>query len=155
MKKVFAGILALGTLAFAGCGPTAEDVIGTWTYAEGSTLKMACTGDFNFDTDLGGTTMTWAAGTTADLITDGGECDTAWTFDGGELRATGTEGTCEETEGGEEDGTVEGELYFSYAMDGDVATLTAMGTMTTTTTAYDGSDFVCTFSYSEGSKLTK
>lgn len=151
MKKL-SSLLALSGLFFAGCGPTAEDVIGTWTFDAGSTLSTDC-GDVGVtDIPLDGGTITFAAGTEFDLIVDGGDCDTGYSFDGTELKVAGTEGTCE-TEEPTEGMTVTGEFIWTYVAEGEVAKLVPSGTVTVTN---DDPDFgySCTSQYVNAS-LTK
>lgn len=148
-KNALNGLAALSVVsmfALVGCGPTADDVVGTWTYSDDAMLKSDC-GDLGAnDTSLAGGTVTFALGTDHDLIMTGGDCNAAYSFSGGELKADGYEGTgCTGDEGTNPEGvTTEGEIIWTYAS-GEPATLTPSGSVTVTDTNYG---FTCVVSYS-------
>lgn len=149
MKKL-SSLLALSACFIAGCGPTADDIIGTWTYDEGSVLKSDC-GDLGItEIKLAGESITFAAGTEFDLIVDGGDCDTGFSFDGTELKEAGTEGTCE-TEEPSDSVTTTGEFILTYVAEGETAKLVASGSVTVEDTEFG---YSCTSEFVNGS-LTK
>ncbi|MFM7200141.1 MAG: hypothetical protein ACKO6N_05060, partial [Myxococcota bacterium] len=135
MKKL-SSLLALSACFIAGCGPTADDIIGTWTFDEGSVLKNDCGDGSTTETKLAGDTMTFAAGTEFDLIVDdGGDCLTGYSFDGTELKQAGTEGTCE-TEEPSDSVTTTGEYIWTYVAEGETAKLVASGSVTVEDTEF-------------------
>lgn len=144
LKQGLHGMLAAGLALLTGCGPTVDDVIGTWTHDEGSAWVQDC-GDAPVESDLTGVTITFAAGTTNDLVVvTSSDCLAGYTFDGEELRSSGYEGsTCDENEDALPEGyTSSGELYYVYSSEGNVAKLTPMGSILLT-----GNGLSCTFSY--------
>lgn len=149
MKKL-SSLLALSVCFIAGCGPTAEDIIGTWTFDEGAILKSDCGDLGSTEIELAGGTITFAAGTEYDLIVDGGDCDAAYSFDGTELKAAGTEGTCDSEEPSDTV-TTTGEFVWTYVAEGETAKLVASGSVTVTDSELG---YSCTSEYVNGS-LTK
>lgn len=143
MKNVLRGSLAFGLVSLVGCGPTVDDVIGTWTYDDPSTLISDCGDLGKTETDLTGGTVTFSAGAEHDLISGEGDCVGAFTFSGGEIHADGYEGTDCEGYGELPEGyTSTGEIYWVYSAEGDAAKLVPTGSVTVT-----GNDVTCTVSY--------
>lgn len=145
LKQGLHGMLAAGLVVLTGCGPTVDDVIGTWTYEEGSLQIIDC-GDYGAtETDLSGEIISFSAGTTNDLVSGEGDCLAGFSFDGNEIRATGYEGSgCTGDEGALPEGyTTTGEVYWVYSAEGDVSKLTPTGSVSIT-----GNDITCVGSYS-------
>lgn len=150
MKNALRGSLAFGLLALVGCGPTVDDVVGTWMYDDPSTLISDCGDAGKTETDLAGGSVVFALGAEHDLTDGDSDCAQAFSFSGGEIHAEGYEGAgCTGEEGALPEGyTSEGEIYWVYSSEGDAAKLVPTGEVSVT-----GNDITCTVSYD--ASLTK